>query len=321
MIRVLHFGSYWQKENDIIFAMVKDLENMSDAFVVDTHLYDQDKYKYVIDDCSLSSLYPVRVIKNNVIQDAVEKLQPDAVIVNAGGMSLSDEMFLSLRAKKIKTIGISLSDPDVFPYNGKIYAKKFDFFYTNSKYSFLSQYKDANIDHLPFAASRCIHRPIKNEEKHDVIIVGSYRQDRMNVVKALSIKFDVGIYGEGWTEMGVRNHGQVNGIEHLRALNSGRIYISFSKTVAGYNNVKVGLFEAAACKICLVTEGFPEVYDYFEKDKEIITYSDINDLSKKITYLLGNEKVLENVTNKSYKRFLKDHTWEKRWTKVLSKIE
>jgi len=321
MLNIMHFGAYWQKENDIIFAMVKDLERVTSLMVVDTHLYDDKKNNYVTDDSSLNKFYPIRYINDNIVKNAVLKFSPNIIIVNSGGMSFRKNIFDFLNKKKIKTIGISLSDPDVFPYNGKIYAHEFDLFCTNSKFSYLNQYKNVNIEHLPFAASPLIHYPLENNKKeHDIIIVGGYRQDRLNVAKTLSEKFNVGIYGSGWPKIGSKNYGQINGKGHLSALNSGKIYISFSKTVAGYHNVKVGLFEAAACKNLLVTEDFSEVYNYFEKDKEIITYTNKNELVEKIEYFLHNKNILDDITNASYNRFIREHTWEKRWTKILSKI-
>jgi len=320
-MKVLHFGAYWQKENDIVFAMVRDLAKVSDALIVDTHLYDDKKSGYVMDDLSYNGVNPVRWLKDDVVDRYVKMFEPNVIVVNAGGMSLSRNMFSELKRLSIKTVGISLSDPDVYSYNGNIYANLFDYYYTNSLFSYLNQYKkEVNIDILPFAASCDIHQPLDIPKKHDIIIVGGYRPDRKDLAALLAQTFNVGIYGQGWPHMGAALYGNVNGVAHLIALNSGRMYISFSRTSAGYTNVKVGLFEAAACRLCLVTENFQEVYNYFEKDKEIVTYTDNRELLDKLSFIIRNKNALDSISDRSYSKFLAEHTWEKRWTKILSKI-
>src|SRR6185369_16615752 len=164
---------------------------------------------------------------------------------------------------------ISLSDPDVFPYNGKYYAHKYDYFYTNSMKSLKSDYKNAkNTRLIPFACSTNLHRPLTVDKKYDVVIVANMRADRIQTVNMLREKFNVGVFGVGWPE---KYHAYpVNGQQHVSALNSGNIYVSFALTVAGEINVKVGLFEAAACKLVLITNKNAEVLNYFDEKKEIL---------------------------------------------------
>lgn len=174
---------------------------------------------------------------------------------------------------------------------------------------------------MPFAASTDIHKPLDVQKKHDVIIVGGHRDDRANDVKRLMERFNVGVYGGGWGKSGIKSYGNVNGTAQVEAINSGYIYISFSRTVDGFNNVKVGLFEAAACKVCIMTTDFAEVYEYFDKDDEIVTYSGTDNLIDKVSSLLKNRDTIDLITTNSYNKFLRQHTWEHRWKTVLSKAE
>ena len=104
---------------------------------------------------------------------------------------------------------------------------------------------------------------INRSDPYDVVIVGHARQERIALVDKLEKICSVGTYGAGWKN----SLGVVNGKKHVDAINSGRMYISFSKTVAGFNNVKVGLFEAIACKQVVFTEYMEELADYFEINK------------------------------------------------------
>ena len=319
-MKILHFGSYWQKENDIVYAMAKDLSEGYDAILIDTHLYDNKRSDFIESD--FDNPKDIRWISTKYVQELIYDNLIDVVIVNAGGISLKLDYINSLKKTGVKTIGISLSDPDVYEYNGKIYSQHYDFYYTNSIKSINTQYiNNSNIDLLPFAASKRIHYPINANKVHDVVIVGSYRTDRIEIIKELKKHFNIGIYGDGWKEKGISSYGNVNGKDHIAAIGSGKIYLSFSGTAAGYENVKVGLFEAVACKTCVVTHEFEELNNYFKRDEEIVTYTNIRDLIEKIKFLLADEKKIIDIAENSYNRFLKEHTWEIRWKKVISKIE
>ncbi|RAZ93259.1 spore maturation protein, partial [Klebsiella oxytoca] len=78
----------------------------------------------------------------------------------------------------------------------------------------------------------------EGKKKYDVVIVGHARKERMETVNRLSLKYRIGTYGNGWKD----SLGVVNGIEHVKAINSGKMYLSFAATMAGYENVKVGIF-------------------------------------------------------------------------------
>ena len=320
--KVIHFGSYYQFDNDVVYLMAQDLKNCCDATLIDVHLYDKQKELYVREDFSYhkSSTFSIKYIHHNIVKREVEKINPNFIIVNAGGLSLEEKTFEYLKKKHIKTVGISLSDPDVYPYNGRYYAKNFDYFYTNSLFSLQKQYEeDVNIDLLPFATSVKLYKPLNDiKKKYDIIIIGHYRKDREKIINELNKHFKVGLYGSGWKKL---SKGIVHGQKHCEALNSGKIYLSFSQTSAGYLNVKVGLFEAAACKMVLITQRFDEILNYFEDETEIILYDNLNDLIVKIKKILNNQQQLVTLSNNSYKRFIENHTWEKRWKRVLKKIK
>lgn len=222
-----------------------------------------------------------------------------------------------MKNNSLISVGISLSDPDVYPYNGKLYAEKFDLFYTNSKYSLENQYdrQKIKIGIMPFAASMVHHYYMPEvEKKYDVVIVAHARDDRKKIMEKLSSICKVGIYGGGWEN----SLGLVNGKEHVIAINSGKIYISFAKTVAGYNNVKVGLFEAMACNQVVVTSYMEELEDYFDIGKEILCYKEEEELYELIKYYLIHDMEREKIREAGYRRFLREHTYEKRWDKVLN---
>lgn len=321
-MRILHFGSYWMGENDIVALMAKDLATVCEASIIDTQLYTGAPSPWVVKDAD-PALRSINWLRDELVREAVSSFRPDAVVCNAGAMSLSLTLHQELRATGVTTVGIALSDPDVFSTQGKIYSHHFDLYYTNAAVS-LAEYADIGVKArlLPFAASASFHRPLPEvKKKYDVIIVGHARADRLSVVAELDKHFKVGLYGKGWRRWGILPRGrQVNGEAQVRALNSGRAYISFAQTMAGHTNVKVGLFEAVACGTPVFTAVFPEMEQYFAYDQEIIGFTGLPELVEKLSYYLAHPAKLAQVAQIARERLLREHTWVRRWEQVLGDI-
>jgi len=318
-MRVLHFGSYWMGENDIVALMAKDLPTVCEAEVIDTELYTGRPSPWVVKDTD-PDLRTVNWLQDDRVRAVVAAFGPDVVVCNAGAMSLTPTMHQELRAQGIITIGIALSDPDVFATQGKLYAHLFDLYYTNAAAS-LRDYAALGVTArlLPFAACAGFHRPLPEVEKtYDVIIVGHSRADRLPVVAELDKHFKVGLYGKGWRRWGILPRGrQVNGEAQVRALNSGKGYLSFAQTVAGYTNVKVGLFEAVACGTPVFTQVFPEMERYFAYEREIVGFGSLSELVAKLKHYLAHPALLAAIGENARSRLLREHTWVKRWEQVL----
>ena len=314
----IHYGSYWMKENDIINVMADDLSDLCELTKIDLHVYDQKPDARV--KCMMQEPNTlITILDDKKIKKDIKRYRPDFVVLNSGGLVLEDQTFKYLKAQGVKTIGLELSDPDVYPYNGAIYAHKFDLFYTNAKYSLENEYdhEKVNIGLMPFAASQKHHFYMSEiERKYDVVVVGHARPDRQEIIDQLRPMCRVGTYGDGWDE----SLGTVNGLAHVKAINSGKMYLSFSKTVAGFNNVKVGLFEAMACKQVVITEYMEELEDYFKIGEEILCFKDVQELKNLIEYYLVHTDELEQIREKAYHRFISEHTYVERWTDVLQRV-
>lgn len=314
----IYFGSYWMGINDVVYLMGQALKDLCDLKIIDTQIYSGNKERWYREDYSHSLKRPIRWIDNQKVLELIKNESPDFIIINSGGMSLTPRVIQILKKEKIITIGISLSDPDVFFDNGKFYSQYYDLFYTNSWYALNNLYdENTNIKLLPFAAYTKLHRPLESIEKiYDVVIVGHANSERKKLVKKLKKYFKVGFFGSGWS----RDYKEVHGEEHVKAINSGKIYLSFSKTAANYLNVKVGLFEAMACRTCVVTQMFAEIGFHFRPGLEILEYKD-DKLIELISYYIKNDKLRNWIVDNGYNRLLQDHTWEKRWQKVLDDIK
>ncbi|MNL56298.1 hypothetical protein D3C87_1797830 [compost metagenome] len=113
----------------------------------------------------------------------------------------------------------------------------------------------------------------------------------------------------------------VYGDQQIACLNSGKMYLSFSRTRAGHVNVKVGLFEAIACGTCLVTQVNPDLEDYFHVGTEVLCYSSTKELIDLVRFHLKNPTRIEWLKKNASQRFFNEHTWKIRWNNVLTDIE
>ncbi len=314
----VHLGSYWMGKNDVVYLMAHELKIRERVELIDTEIYSGNQSKWYREELKSGHAFPVRWIDHEKLKRLIEKHKSDYVIVTAGGMAISEQTSEWLRKRKIVSVGIELSDPDVFGDNGKIYGNNFDLFYTNSLYSLINQYPaSSKYHHLPFAASPSLHKPMSGVVKqYEVVIVGHARPERIKVVEELRKYFHVKTYGSGW---GGENN-EVHGANHAKAINSGKIYLSFAQTYAGYNNVKVGLFEAAACRICIVTSFTSEMKPLFMYGVDIVGYKSEKDLIDAVRYCLENQYYREWIAENSYQKLLKEHTWQSRWDGIMGDI-
>lgn len=313
-LKIIHYGNYYFGSNDVVSVMADALKSKANAKCIEIK-----KYHYILGHrIAAETNTPngtITILKTWPVLFDYLIYKPDVIVLNSGGLVFSNFCFKVLKKLKLLKIDLELSDPDVFPYNGKIYATFFDLFYTNAAFTKNEQYKQARL--LGFAASIKHHYYIPEiERKFDVVVVGGCRADRIPIVNELRKHFKVGVFGSGWEN----SEGVVSGEDLVKAINSGKIYLSFAKTMAGFMNVKVGLFEAIACKSFVITDYMEELENYFKIDKEIVCYQSIEELVRKISYYLENENERLEIADNAYQRFLNEHTYEERWNRVLRDI-
>lgn len=315
----VHLGSYWMGENDVVFLMARELNQVNLIKIVDTKIYNGNPNGWCDEEKLKERRFPVRWINHDKLTRFVTKHKPDYVIINSGGMALTKATAQWLRRRGVISVGIELSDPDVFSDNGKVYAQHFDLFYSNSLYSIKNEYpQEKKYRWLPFAASPMLHRPLPQiTKKYDVVIVGHARPDRIRLVRTLRKEFIVATFGLGWGDDSV----EVHGIDHVEAINSGKIYLSFAKTYDGYTNVKVGLLEAAACNTCIITSDFEELSQLYTYGLDLVGYEHESALPDIIRYYLENPIARNWIANNSYHRTMREHTWKHRWEGVLNDIK
>lgn len=258
-------------------------------------------------------------IRSEVVRPWLEAFEPDVIILCAGGLVFDRE--IEILKRQVPVVGITLSDPDVFPTVSK-YAHTFTLHTTNSVQAF-ERYQalgHTNTVLMPFGVDSrfFVPRPPHPDYEADVAVIGHGRPDRLKIVKRLRRAFKTRVYGQRWPKWA---HGPVRGEEWFQAAYSAKFLVNFPRTSAGHTNVKVGVFEATATGRLLFTEYFDEMSRYFEYDKEIIGYRDADDLIDQIRYYLNRPSKAAKIARAGQLRCARDHTWARRLSQLFETLK
>ncbi len=255
-------------------------------------------------------------VQYDKIERTVDRFQPQVIVCCAGGMTFTEEDAQKLKDRGIVLVGITLSDPDVFP-TIRDHQLVFDLHTTNAEIA-LEMYREAGVEntvYFPFGIDRgFVTQEIANTDKFDadVICLGhaTNRPDRNSMMSALAKKFDVKTYGRGWD---IPDSQTVAGTEMVQALQGGKIHVNFPLTRAGYINIKCGVFESAGQARLVATGRFDEMSRFFTYGEDIIGYDDEEDLARQIGEILADPSEYERIALNGFRKVITEHLYEHRW--------
>ena len=79
-------------------------------------------------------------------------------------------------------------------------------------------------------------------------------------------------------------------------------------------------FEAPMCGALYATGYTSELPEYFEPDREVLTYATREELADKLRYYLANPSQAERVRQAARRRAVSCHTWEHRFRELLTRV-
>lgn len=314
--KILFIGTSVNGTTDIVSSLSRSLRNLGH------HVLELDTSRHRVLDNPLrrqGGMGPVYV-NYDKIEQTVDAFEPQVIVCCAGGLTFTDEDAQKLKDRGIVLVGITLSDPDVFP-SIRDHQHVFDVHTTNATAA-MPMYREAgmhNTVYFPFGIDRGFvtqQIPENPAFDADVICLGhaTNRPDRNEMMVALDKKFDVKTYGRGWE---IPDSISVGGQEMVQALKGGKIHVNFPLTRAGYINIKCGVFESAGQGRMVATGRFDEMEQFFTYGEEIIGYEDEADLSRQIEYYLAHPAEYDRVVENGFRRIVNDHLYEHRWMYLL----
>lgn len=183
-----------------------------------------------------------------------------------------------------------------------------------------------------------LHRKVilskEEEEKYgsDVCFVGSLTRERQQILKSIRQAQDKQVQDDSYTmkiwgdipqtikldEM-LKPHyyGVAFGEKMVKIYNAAKIVLNFqpSDMIHGGN---MRTFEIPGCGAFQLANRVDS--KWFTKGNEVVSFKSIDDLKKKISYYLKNEKKRNEIVENGYLRAHKEHTYEKHFKKLLSQI-
>jgi len=318
--RILFLGRSVNGSTDIVSCLSRSLRNLGHR-VLDIDL---KRHRGMVDNPGRAQggngpVY-VRVTE---LEPVLERFAPQMIVCCAGGLTFHPADAQALKQRGIVLVGLTLSDPDVFP-SVHPHAHVFDFHTTNARVA-MPMYRDAGIHntlYFPFGIDRGFVTqvvPAAPELAADVICIGhaTSRPERNAVMKGLAAELNVRTYGRGWE---LPNSEVVEGRRMVQASREGRVHVNFPLTRAGYINIKCGVFESVGSGALVATGRFEEMADFFRYDEEILGYDDEADLLKQLQAVLQEPERYREMTERAFERLVSEHLYEHRWMALFDQI-
>lgn len=266
-------------------------------------------------------LFPQNYIRTNRIIHKIKRGNFDLILLSGGCSKLTPTIFKDLKNKVILLHGenpitsATQFELDSLPYihavitNDKSHATNWKKLGAKKTYA------------VPYTGiDPKTHKKLNLKKNINLLFVGSLFKERQEQLLQI-IKFNPHIYG--FIPKSTNLHpklkkyykGEAWGSKVVRLYNQSKIAINFVPT-----HMKVGgntrTFRIPACGVLQITNKCPS--EWFEDKKEIIIFNNTKDLKIKIKALLNNPKKLRQIANAGYKKSHKEHTYENRFTKILS---
>lgn len=257
---------------------------------------------------------------SRMLLETVFRYDPDIlffVIVN----DKIDAKVLQEITNYTRTVTINFNADDQWRFDDftRYWAPHFNWNITTSQEA-ISKYATINYDNVIYSQYACNHylyRPMPVPKIYDVSFIGQphgIRREFVDALRRANIKVDV--WGAGW------GHGRVSLQDMVRIYNQSKINLNISAaSVSGVLQVKGRDFEVPGTGNFMLTGYSEELTQYYEMDKEIITYRNVDEAVEKIRYYLVHEEEREIIAQAALCKTLSMHTYEQRFNEIFRRIE
>lgn len=144
-------------------------------------------------------------------------------------------------------------------------------------------------------------------------------QERLRLLKLISEHFDVNMYtGSNTSSMPlIHNCGYASSLVDMPLIfHKSKINLNITaKSIR--SGLSLRIFDVLGCGGFLITNFQSELPDYFEIDKDLVTYESPQDLLDKCSYYLKHEDERIEIANNGYEKVKQFHTWDIRLVQLL----
>jgi spore maturation protein CgeB len=209
----------------------------------------------------------------------------------------------------------------------------YDVFFTKEHYALraLESVGLRNLHYLPMYCVPSMHHPITlTSEEHllyarPVSFVGSRYPYRERLVKEL-LGFPIKVWGSGWRrsespEIRAIAGDAVWGRAKLAVYSGSTLSLNHHHPMNDIVGVNTRAFELAASGACQVVDLKDELAALFRPGEEVVTYRDLDELKRHLTYYLAHPDEARAIGDNGLKRALKEHTLRHRIEEMLAVVE
>lgn len=285
------------------------------------------------------------IIQSNLVQflsaTVLESLneKPIDILVCMAQAPISIEALTEVRKRGIITVLWFAEDYLRFTYWKQV-APYYDFIFTIQKGECIEAIKKAgcpNVHYLPMGCDPAIHAPmtLTQEEKarwgSPISFVGAGYHNRSQMFASLA-SHPFKIWGTEWptcrpfTEMVQEQGRRLTPEEYVKIFNSTDINLNLHSSserdgVDPYGDfINPRTFELASCGVFQLADRRTLLPELFEEDKEIVLFSDLNEMKEKIDYYLAHPEERLRIAEAGRRRVLEEHTYAHRMKSMLSVI-
>lgn len=264
-----------------------------------------------------------RLQKEKAILAFIDNNKLDLLIITIGYQLFNPSFYKKLPVRKL----FYFTDDDwTFNMRTRFMCQYASIVTTQSECQ-LDNYKrfNKNVFCMTWAANPYLFKKSNCEKKYDVTFIGGPHSNRYEVLRFLKDNsVNLRIFGGGWNnypDMKDIWGGYLSTQDLVKTINESKINLNFlTASIGNVYEMKARLFEIPCTGGFQLCDNWEEVYKFYEKDKEISTFSSKEDLLEKINYYLCNEQEREEITRKAHLRTMKEHTWDIRFDKLFEEI-
>lgn len=298
--------------NRFLFKKINKLARSIRIVPKGTDLFSGSKYSYIN---YLESQFAKRI----------NEFKPDLIFC-IHGQRFGEKI---LSATKIPKIAWWI-EPDPNKKSLVYHAKPFDLYlsYDSEVVAYLKQIGIAS-KYQSHVSNPIQFQPIYNSTKTtDILFYGNWSEWREEVLHAAyKVTSNITIYGNGWLKKSkLFSRQQIKQIYRAKEISGGKLnaQINTAKVILNAQRLKgntVGIdtrpFDVLASGNLLLTDAPSDLNQHFINKKDLLIYTNSNDLQKMIKGILSNQIDIETIKKSGREKVLQNHTYKNLCSTIL----
>ncbi len=264
-------------------------------------------------------------LRNKRLIKEVKEFKPSIVFVSKGEV-IDSETINVIKNQGAITINW-FSDWFHGFKNYKQMLSTYDYVFTADKFDTELHRGIINVYHLPYGAWSINKKINFSKRKYNLTFVGVWTIEREEMMYTLK-EFKPLIWGnESWAKGKMKDFYQkewLNPEGVLQVLADSKITINQSQWDAQlHTTLNMRAFEATANGALVLTDfrsDLPALFKYSGNKKEVVLFSDYEELRKQVGYYLKNNNKRIEIAKRGYQRAMKDYNYLNRIDKIFKVI-